>query len=181
MLWNFVLHSLRRLLPDLWAKLACFARSDNALRSGAMLAHEENSNASAYSVWSDRTFYCTGYSTILINATRTLLTKACKAGFYLIVAFWLRFLFMTELIWAVANIFCAKPIQQEFRGGHAEQADTLEFSSCASIASTRRPLSECAKRTSLGRRVDNRRRSARSTKFHSVSAVLHDRPGTSDL
>ena len=119
MLWNFVLHSLRRLLPDLRAKLACSARSDNALRSGAMLAHEsanaslarswyamqENSNASAYSVWSDRTFYCTGYSTILINATRTLLTKACKSGFYLIVAFWLRFLFVAELIWAVAAIF----------------------------------------------------------------------------
>ena len=103
--WNFVPLALRRLLPDLRAKLACFARSDNALRSGAMLAHEENSNASAYSVWSDRTFYCTGYSTILINATRTLLTKACKSGFYLIVAFWLRFLFVAELIWAVAAIF----------------------------------------------------------------------------
>ena len=55
-------------MPDLRAKLACSARSDNALRSGAMLAHEENSNASAYSVWSDRTFYCIGYSTIIINA-----------------------------------------------------------------------------------------------------------------
>ena len=64
---------------------------------------------------------------------------------------------------------------------HAEQADTLEFSLCASIAPDRRPLSECAKRTSLGRRSGNRRRSARSTKFHSVSAVLYDRPGTSDL
>ena len=42
--WNFVLRALRRLLPDLRAKLACSARSDNALRSGAMLAHEENSN-----------------------------------------------------------------------------------------------------------------------------------------
>ena len=103
--WNFVPRALRRLLPDLRAKLACSARSDNALRSGAMLAHEENSNASAYSVWSDRTFYCTGYSTILINTTRTLLTKACKSGFYLIVAFWLRFLFVAELIWAVAAIF----------------------------------------------------------------------------
>ena len=103
--WNFVPLALRRLLPDLRAKLACSARSDNALRSGAMLAHEENSNASAYSVWSDRTFCCTGYSTILINATRTLLTKACKSGFYLIVAFWLRFLFVAELIWAVAAIF----------------------------------------------------------------------------
>ena len=48
--WNFVPRALRRLLPDLRAKLACSARSDNALRSGAMLAHEENSNASAYSV-----------------------------------------------------------------------------------------------------------------------------------
>ena len=118
MLWNFVLHSLRRLLPDLRAKLACAARSDNALRSGAMLAHksanaslarswyamQENSNASADSVWSDRTFYCIGYSTI-INAARTLLTKACKSGFYLIVVFELRFLFMAELIWAVATIF----------------------------------------------------------------------------
>ena len=103
--WNFVPLALRRLLPDLRAKLACSARSDNALRSGAMLAHEDKSNASAYSVWSDRTFYCTGYSTILINATRTLLTKACKSGFYLIVAFWLRFLFVAELIWAVAAIF----------------------------------------------------------------------------
>ena len=65
----------------------------------------QNFTASAYSVWSDRTFYCTGYSTILINATRTLLTKACKSGFYLIVAFWLRFLFVAELIWAVAAIF----------------------------------------------------------------------------
>ena len=73
------------------------------------------------------------------------------------------------------------PVQQKFRGGHAEQADTLEFSLCASIAPDRRPLSECAKRTSLGRRSGNRRRSARSTKFHSVSAVLYDRPGTSDL
>ena len=103
--WNFVPLALRRLLPDLRAKLACSARSDNALRSGAMLAHEENSNASAYSVWSDRTFYCIGYSTIIINAARTLLTKACKSGFYLIVAFWLRFLFVAELIWAVAAIF----------------------------------------------------------------------------
>ena len=42
--WNFVPLALRRLLPDLRAKLACSARSDNALRSGAMLAHEENSN-----------------------------------------------------------------------------------------------------------------------------------------
>ena len=42
--WNFVPRALRRLLPDLRAKLACSARSDNALRSGAMLAHEENSN-----------------------------------------------------------------------------------------------------------------------------------------
>ena len=89
---------------------------------------------------------------------------------------------------AFINIFLAalfiiveKPITKKFRGGHAEQADTLEFSSCASIASTRRPLFECAERRSLGRRVDNRRRSARSTKFHSVSAVLYDRPGTSDL
>ena len=78
--WNFVPRALRRLLPDLRAKLACSARSDNALRSGAMLAHEENSNASAYSVWSDRTFYCIGYSTI-INAARTLLTKACNLAF----------------------------------------------------------------------------------------------------
>ena len=106
--WNFVPLALRRLLPDLRAKLACSARSDNALRSGAMLAHEsanaslarswyamqENSNASAYSVWSDRTFYCIGYSTIIINAARTLLTKACNSAFM----FWLRFLFMAELI-----------------------------------------------------------------------------------
>ena len=42
--WNFVSRALRRLLPDLRAKLACAARSDNALRSGAMLAHEKNSN-----------------------------------------------------------------------------------------------------------------------------------------
>ena len=68
----------------------------------------QNFTASADSVWSDRTFYCTGYSTILINATRTLLTKACKSGFYLIVAFWLRFLFVAELIWAVAAIFRRK-------------------------------------------------------------------------
>ena len=119
MRWNFVLHSLRRLLFPLRPKLTRCARSDKGLRGNAMLAHEsanaslarswyamqENSNASAYFVWSDRTFYCTGYSTILINATRTLLTKACKSGFYLIVAFWLRFLFVAELIWAVAAIF----------------------------------------------------------------------------
>ena len=42
--WNFVPLALRRLLPDLRAKLACSARSDNALRSGAMLALKENSN-----------------------------------------------------------------------------------------------------------------------------------------
>ena len=82
---------------------------------------------------------------------------------------------------AVLFIILEQPVQQKFRGGHAEQADTLEFSLCASIAPDRRPLSECAKRTSLGRRSGNRRRSARSTKFHSVSAVLYDRPGTSDL
>ena len=119
MRWNFILHSLRRLLFPLRPKLTHCARSDKGLRGNAMLAHEsanaslarswyamqENSNESAYSVWSDRTFYCTGYSTILINATRTLLTKACKSGFYLIVAFWLRFLFVAELIWAVAAIF----------------------------------------------------------------------------
>ena len=51
-----------------------------------------------------RTFCCIGYSTI-INAARTLLTKACKSGFYLIVAFWLHFLFVAELIRAVAAIF----------------------------------------------------------------------------
>ncbi len=45
---------------------------------------------------------------------------------------------------------------------------TLEFSSCASIASPRRPLFERAKRESLGRRGDNKRRSKRSTKFHLV-------------
>ena len=82
---------------------------------------------------------------------------------------------------AVLFIILEQPVQQKFRGGHAEQADTLEFSLCASIAPDRRPLSECAKRTSLGRRSGNRRRSARSTKFHSVSAVPYDRPGTSDL
>ena len=58
---------------------------------------------------------------------------------------------------------------------------TLEFSSCASIAPDRRALSERAEHASFARRSGNRRRSARSTKFHSVSAVLYDRPGTSDL
>ena len=69
----------------------------------------------------------------------------------------------------------------EVPGTPYRMSGTLEFSLCASIAPDRRPLSECAKRTSLGRRSGNRRRSARSTKFHSVSAVLYDRPGTSDL
>ena len=73
-------------------------------RSGCVY-YRRITNTAEGSVWSDRTFYCTGYSTILINATRTLLTKACKSGFYLIVAFWLRFLFVAELIWAVAAIF----------------------------------------------------------------------------
>ena len=58
---------------------------------------------------------------------------------------------------------------------------TLEFSSCASIAPDRRALSERAEHASFARKSGNRRRSARSTKFHSVSAVLYDRPGTSDL
>ena len=40
----------------------------------------QNFTASAYSVWSDRTFCCIGYSTI-INAARTLLTKACNLAF----------------------------------------------------------------------------------------------------
>ena len=42
-------------------------------------------------------------------------------------------------------------------------------------------MSERAEHASFARRSGNRRRSARSTKFHSVSAVLYDRPGTSDL
>ena len=42
-----------------------------------------------------------------------MLTKACKSGFYLIVAFWLRFLFMEELIWAAVTFFVAESIQQE--------------------------------------------------------------------
>ena len=42
-----------------------------------------------------------------------MLTKACKSGFYLIVAFWLRFLFMAKLIWLQSLSFVAKPIQQE--------------------------------------------------------------------
>ena len=102
--WNFVLRALRRLLLTLRPKLVRFAHSDKGLRSGAMLAHKENSNVSTCSAWPPRNFCCTGYSTI-INIARTLLTKACKSGFYLIVAFWLRFLFVAELIWAVAAIF----------------------------------------------------------------------------
>ena len=47
--WNFVLRALRRLLPDLRPKLVRFAHSDKGLRSGAMLAHKENSNVSACS------------------------------------------------------------------------------------------------------------------------------------
>ena len=47
MRWNFVLHSLRRLLFPLRPKLTRCARSDKGLRGNAMLAHEENSNASA--------------------------------------------------------------------------------------------------------------------------------------
>ena len=46
----------------------------------------------AYSVWCARNFCCTGYARIINNAVRTLLTKACKSGFYLIVSFWLRFI-----------------------------------------------------------------------------------------
>ena len=42
--WNFVLRALRRLLPDLRPKLVRIAHSDKGLRSGAMLAHKENSN-----------------------------------------------------------------------------------------------------------------------------------------
>ena len=48
------------------------------------------------------------------------------------------------------------PVQQKFRGGHAEQADTLEFSLCASIAPDRRALSERAEHASFARRSGNR-------------------------
>ena len=94
MLWNFVLHSLRRLLPDLRAKLACSARSDNALRSGAMLAHKENSNVSACSAWPPRNFYVIDFSTIINNATRKILVKA--EIWVLSISFWLRVFFSEE-------------------------------------------------------------------------------------
>ena len=41
----------------------------------------QNFTASADSAGSDRTFCCIGYSTIIINAARTLLTKACNPAF----------------------------------------------------------------------------------------------------
>ena len=102
--WNFVPLALRRLLPDLRAKLACSARSDNALRSGAMLAHEENSNASAYSVCPPRNFCFTDYSTIMNNAARTILTKVCKNRLFQI-SFWLCFVFGQSECLTVAIIF----------------------------------------------------------------------------
>ena len=45
-----------------------------------MLAHEENSNASAYSVCPPRNFCFTDYSTIMNNAARTILTKVISHG-----------------------------------------------------------------------------------------------------
>ena len=66
----------------------------------------------AYSVWCARNFCCTGYSTI-INIARTLLTKACKSGFYLIVAFWLCFIFCGRVNMGCSYFFVAEPIQQE--------------------------------------------------------------------
>ena len=82
---------------------------------------------------------------------------------------------------AVLFIILEQPVQQKFRGGHAEQADTLEFSLCASIAPDRRALSERAKHASFARRSGNRRRSARGTKFHLVPRFLYGVPGTSDF
>ena len=91
-------------MPDLRAKLACSARSDNALRAGAMLAHEENSNASAYSVCPPRNFCFTDYSTIMNNAARTILTKVCKNRLFQI-SFWLCFVFWQSECLTVAIIF----------------------------------------------------------------------------
>ena len=90
--WNFALCSLRRLLSDLRPKLARAACSNKGLRSDAMLAHEENSNASAYSVGPPRNFCFTDYSTIMNNAARTILTKVCKNRLFQI-SFWLCFVF----------------------------------------------------------------------------------------
>ena len=116
--WNFVLHSLRRLLFPLRPKLTHCARSDKGLRGNAMLAHEsanaslarswyamqENSNASAYSVGPRRNFCFTNYSTIMNNAARTILTKVCKNRLFQI-SFWLCFVFWQSECLTVAIIF----------------------------------------------------------------------------
>ena len=118
MRWNFVLHSLRRLLFPLRPKLTHCARSDKGLRGNAMLAHEsanaslarscyamqENSNASAYSVCPPRNFCFTDYSTIMNNAARTILTKVCKNILFQI-SFWLCFVFWQSECLTVAIIF----------------------------------------------------------------------------
>ena len=104
MRWNFVLHSLRRLLFPLRPKLTRCARSDKGLRGNAMLAHEENSNASAYSVCPPRNFCFTDYSTIMNNAARTILTKVCKNRLFQI-SFWLCFVFWQSECLTVAIIF----------------------------------------------------------------------------
>ena len=118
MRWNFVLHSLRRLLFPLRPKLTHYARSDKGLRGNAMLAHEsanaslarswyamqENSNASAYSVGPPRNFCFTDYSTIMNNAARTILTKVCKNRLFQI-SFWLCFVFWQSECLTVAIIF----------------------------------------------------------------------------
>ena len=104
MRWNFVLHSLRRLLFPLRPKLTRCARSDKGLRGNAMLAHEENSNASAYSVGPPRNFCFTDYSTIMNNAARTILTKVCKNRLFQI-SFWLCFVFWQSECLTVAIIF----------------------------------------------------------------------------
>ena len=104
MRWNFVLHSLRRLLFPLRPKLTHCARSDKGLRGNAMLAHEEISNASAYSVCPPRNFCFTDYSTIMNNAARTILTKVCKNRLFQI-SFWLCFVFWQSECLTVAIIF----------------------------------------------------------------------------
>ena len=96
-----VLCTLRQCSP-VW-RYAC-ARICERVTGAFLICNAGKFQCAAHSVWGARNFFI-GYSTIIINAARTLLTKACKSGFYLIVAFWLRFLFVTELIWAVAAIF----------------------------------------------------------------------------
>ena len=88
------------------------------------------------------------------EAIRTVLIKARYLGFTSIVL--------------VALYYRRKVSNVEVSGTPYRISGTLEFSSCVSIAADRRALSERAKHASFARRSDNRRRSARGTKFHLV-------------